>query len=119
MIESSSDPRTAGAAPTDGGVGVCILGVDREAAEMVIECHDTVSRCFDVEGSCVTIMGFGNVADYFVYRMGAEQPEVSAAEEAEADETEAAGDEETAEEAAADETEASGAAGSTETAAEK
>ncbi len=118
MIESSSDPRTAGAAPTDGGVGVCILGVDREDAEMVIECHDTVSRCFDVEGSCVTIMGFGNVADYFVYRMGAEQPEVSAAEEAEADETEAAGDEETAEEAAADETEASGAAGSTETAEE-
>ena len=77
MIRTTNDRRTSEATPPDGGVGVCILGVPSKDAEMAIECHDTVSRCFDVEGSCVTIMGFGNVRDYFVYRMGAGE-EVSA-----------------------------------------
>ena len=93
LIEASEDPRTAGASPPDGGVGVCILGVAPEDAELVLEYHDAVSRGFDVEGCCVTLMGFGNVTDYIVYR-----PEIGAAvngvpeEEAGADELEGAGD---------------------------
>lgn len=95
LISASPDRRTAGASPTDGGVCVCILGVPREKAELTLSCHGENYRCFDVEGSCVTIMGFGNVRDYFVYRMGAASLEV-AEEEAnpeEMDATEAAGDE--------------------------
>lgn len=68
-IASSSDARTRGASPTDGGASVCILGVPRERAELVMEVHDETQYGFDVEGSCVTIMSFGNVRDYFVYRM--------------------------------------------------
>ena len=74
LIQTTDDVRTAGATPSDGGVGICILGVLAKDAEMVLEYHDSRSRCFEVEGSCVTIMGFGNVRDYFVYRMGAGEP---------------------------------------------
>ena len=69
LIESTSDSRISRAEPTDGGVGVCILGVDPADAEMVLTYHDSTRRCFDVEGSCVTILNFGSVTDYFVYRM--------------------------------------------------
>lgn len=94
LIEATGDARTASASPSDGGVGVCILGVPREAAEQVITCHDETYYCFDVEGCCVTEMGFGNVVDYFVFREGGNAARIPAAEDgAGADETEAAGDE--------------------------
>ena len=90
LIEAAADPKLEEVSPTDGGVGVCILGVDKEDAEMAITCHEAVSRCFDVEGSCVTIMGFANVRDYFVYRPGtAGEPEaVDTGEASEDDEPE-------------------------------
>ncbi len=95
LISATSDRRTSLASPPDGGVCVCILGVPREAAEMTLYVHGETSRGFEVEGSCVTIMGFGNVRDYFVYRMGAASPAPGAPGDTpeEMDETEAAGDE--------------------------
>ena len=99
LIETSGDPRTAAASPTDGGVCVCILGVPKEDAELVWELHDTTKRGFDVEGSCVTIMGFGSVKDYFVYRRNenppvTEETEGTDPEEEITDDLEAIGDEE-------------------------
>ena len=95
LIESSGDARTASASPPDGSVCVCILGVPREKAEIVMECHDEIYYGFEVESSCVTIMSFGNVTDYFVYRPGAAEPFPGVPENPVAeDETEAAGDNE-------------------------
>ena len=100
MIRMTEDSRCASASPPDGGVGICIPGIPKEDAEMTIEVHDTVSRCFDVEGTCVTILGFGNVTDYFVYRMSPDgDVRITPGEAgAEPDETESAGDEFSAEE---------------------
>ncbi len=92
MIEASDDPRIAEASPPDGSVGVCILGVNPEDAEMTLEYHDAVSRCFDVEGACVTMMGFGSVTDYFVYRPEAGASVQAASDTGGEDEMEAAGD---------------------------
>ena len=76
LIETSTDARTRTASPTDGGAGVCILGVPREAAELVLNVHDEDYYGFDVEGSFLPIMYFGNVRDYFVWRpSGAASPE--------------------------------------------
>lgn len=94
MIGTSPDGRTAGATPPHGGAGVCILGVDPEDA-VTVEYHETSCRCFEVEGSCVTLMSFRNVKDYFVYRIGKEDSDPRAATEGAGspDEMEAAGDE--------------------------
>ena len=91
LIASSADPRISEASPPDGSVCVCILGVPREKAEIVMECHDETYYGFDVEGSCVTIMGCGSVTDYFVFRPGAEAAAGISAPEGAEDETEAAG----------------------------
>lgn len=88
LIATGADRAAAGATPPDGGVGVCILGVDPADAEMTVTCHESTKGCFDVEGSCVTIMGFGNVSDYFVWRMGREDLVPAAAGEGDAEETE-------------------------------
>ena len=93
LIEGTADRRISGASPTDGGVGVCILGVDPADAEIILEAHEESYRCFDVEGACVTMMGFGNVKDYFVWRMGAADPGPREEDGTEADPMEAAGDE--------------------------
>ena len=60
----------AKAEPPDGGASVCILGLGRDDAEMIIEYmdEDTSSACFEVEGTCITTLSFRNVRDYFIYR---------------------------------------------------
>ena len=68
LTARTEDSRVSKALGSDGGVSLCILGVPREAAETVTVCHGRTYYCFDVEGACVTIMNFGNVRDYYVYR---------------------------------------------------
>ena len=68
LISTSSDARVRSASPSDGGAGVCILGVPRSEAELELTCHEDTYYGFDVEGSFVPIMYWGNVRDYFVWR---------------------------------------------------
>ena len=70
VLDRTEDSRLAKAEGTVGGVSVCILGVPREKAETVIHTNDRDAYAFDVEGACVTVMNFGNVRDYYVYRPG-------------------------------------------------
>ena len=57
------------AEPPDGGASVCILGLERSDSEMNIEyMEDASSACFEVEGTCITVLSFRNVKDYFIYR---------------------------------------------------
>lgn len=70
LTARTDDSRVSKALGSDGGVSLCLLGVPREAAETVTVCHDRTYYCFDVEGACVTVMNFGNVRDYYVYRPG-------------------------------------------------
>ncbi|MBQ3705957.1 MAG: C40 family peptidase [Clostridia bacterium] len=79
LIASGSQMGSPAASPTDGGVGICILGVPRKDAEMTLTLHGAVSRCFDVEGCCVTMLDFNSVTDYFVWRMGNERTAWTAA----------------------------------------
>ena len=68
LTARSEDKKVSRALGSDGGVSLCILGVPGDEAETVVECHERMYNCFDVEGACVTIFNFGNVSDYYVYR---------------------------------------------------
>ncbi len=54
--------------PPDGGVAICIIGPEKEDAEMVIDYLGYSTPCYEIEGTCVTIFDFDEVESYFIYR---------------------------------------------------
>ena len=92
MLSQQQSGLLSTADPTDGGVAVCIIGPKPGEEEMIIEAHDTKSRCYDVEGACVTLFNFKSVKSYFVYRPTVIERGAEPSEDAEAEPSEEGGD---------------------------
>ena len=64
LIEAGDDSRLSNALPPDGGVAIAILGVPKGHEDYTVQDCGNTYRCFDIEGTCVTLFDFSQVSAY-------------------------------------------------------